>query len=61
MQKLSRTLLRVDRRGRRGRRRGKRGPGGSGCYPVLERLGLAARVSPATRLEIARHVVQAVS
>ena len=61
MQKLSRTLLRVDRRGRRGRRRGKRGPGGSGCYPVLERLGLAARVSPATRMEIALHVGQAVS
>ena len=49
------------REDRRGRRRGKRGPGGSGCYPVLERLGIADRVSPATRMELALHVVQAAS
>jgi hypothetical protein len=53
--------LREDRRGRRGRRRCKRGPHGAGCYPVLEALGIAARVSPATRSEIALHVVQAAS
>jgi hypothetical protein len=58
---LETPYLREDRRGRRGRRRGKRGPGGAGCYPVLERLGIADRVSPATRLEIALHVVQAAS
>ena len=53
--------LREDRRGRRGRRRHKRGPHGAGCYPVLEALGIADRVSPATRSEIALHVVQAAS
>src|SRR5438445_8010240 len=46
---LETPYLREDRRGRRGRRRGKRGPCGAGCYPVLERLGIADRVSPATR------------
>ncbi len=58
---LETPYLREDRRGRRGRRRGKRGPCGAGCYPVLERLGIADRVSPATRMEIALHVVQAAS
>ena len=53
--------LREDRRGRRGRRRSKRGSHGAGCYPVLEALGIADRVSPATRSEIALHVVQAAS
>ena len=53
--------LREDRRGRRGRRRRIRGPHGAGCYPVLEALGIADRVSPATRSEIALHVVQAAS
>jgi hypothetical protein len=53
--------LREDRRGRRGRRRGKRGAHGTGGYPVLECLGRAERVSPASRSEIARHVVQAAS
>src|SRR5437016_11952822 len=53
--------LREDRRGRRGRRRRTRGPQGAGCYPVLEALGIADRVSPATRSEIALHVVQAAS
>src|SRR5712691_9651887 len=58
---LETPYLREDRRGRRGRRRGKRGPDGSGWYPVLERLGIADRVSPASRMEIALHVVQAAS
>jgi len=53
--------LREDRRGRRGRRRGKRGSRGTGCSPVLECLGIADRVSPASRSEIALHVVQAAS
>ena len=53
--------LREDRRGRRGRRRRTRGPQGAGCYPVLEALGIADRVSPATRSEIALHVVQTAS
>jgi hypothetical protein len=53
--------LREDRRGRRGRRRGKRGARGAGCYPVLESLGIAERVSPASRSEIALYVVQAAS
>jgi hypothetical protein len=53
--------LRENRRGRRGRRRGKRGSHGTGCYPVLECLGIADRVSPASRSEIALHVVQAAS
>jgi len=53
--------LREDRRGRRGRRRGKRGVRGTGCYPVLECLGIADRVSPASRSEIALHMVQAAS
>src|SRR3989442_1941457 len=52
---------REDGRARRGRRRHKRGPHGAGCYPVLEALGIADRVSPATRSEIALHVVQAAS
>ena len=58
---LETPYLREDRRGRRGRRRRTRGPYGAGCYPVLEALGIADRVSPATRSEIALHVVQAAS
>ena len=53
--------LREDRRGQRGRRRGKRGARGTGCYPVLECLGIAARVSPASRAESALPMVQAAS
>lgn len=53
--------LREDRRGRRGRRRSKRGARGTGCYPVRECLGIADRVSPASRAEIALHLVQAAS
>jgi hypothetical protein len=58
---LETPYLREDRRGRRGRRRGKRGARGTGCYPVLECLGIADRVSPASRAEIALHMVQAAS
>src|SRR5262249_56778922 len=58
---LATPYLREDRRGRRGRRRGKRGAHGTGCYPVLECLGIAERVSPASRSEIALHMVQAAS
>src|SRR6266581_3623064 len=58
---LETPYLREDRRGRRGRRRRTRGPHGTGCYPVLEALGIADRVSPATRAEVALHVVQAAS
>lgn len=36
---------------------GKRGEAGSGCYPLLEQLGILARVTPATREAIARQVV----
>src|SRR6266849_302916 len=58
---LETPYLREDRRGRRGSLRHTRGPHGAGCYPVLEALGIADRVSPATRSEIALHVVQAAS
>ena len=58
---LETPYVREDHRGRRGRRRCTRGPHGTGCYPVLEALGIADRVSPATRSEIALHVVQAAS
>src|SRR5215831_20825640 len=58
---LETPYLREDRRGRRGRRRGQRGAHGTGCYPVLECLGIADRVSPASRAEIALHMVQAAS
>jgi hypothetical protein len=53
--------LREDRRGCRGRRRRTRGPSGTGGSPVLEALGIADRVSPATRSEVALHVGQAAS
>jgi len=58
---LETPYLREDRRERRGRRRGKRGARGTGWYPVLECLGIADRVSPASRSEIALHMVQAAS
>jgi hypothetical protein len=58
---LETPYLREDRRGRRGRRRGNRGARGTGGYPVLECLGIADRVSPASRSEIALHMVQAAS
>src|SRR3989454_6926711 len=53
--------LREARQSRRGRRRRKRGRSGTGCYPVLEALGIADRVSPASRSEVALHMVQAAS
>src|SRR5262244_2447151 len=58
---LETPYLRQDRRRRRGRRRCTRGVYGAGCYPVLEALGIAERVSPATRGEVALHMVQAAS
>ena len=58
---VSTPYLREDRSGRRGPRRTKRRENGAGCYPVLEALGIADRATPATRSEIALHVVQTAS
>lgn len=58
---VSTPYLREDRRGRRGPKRHTRRQTGSGCYPVLEALGIADRATPATRSEIALHVVQGAS
>lgn len=58
---LATPYLREDLSGRRGRRRTKRRQSGSGCYPVLEALGIRDRVSPATRSEIALFTVQSAS
>lgn len=58
---LSTPYLREDRRGRRGRRRQKRHATGSGSYPVLEALGIEDRATPATRSELALHLVQTAS
>jgi hypothetical protein len=44
---------------RPGPKRRRRGPAGAGVYPVLEALGIANRVSPATRSEMALYTVQA--
>lgn len=44
---------------RPGRKRTRRGPTGPGVYPVLEALGIADRVSPATRSQLALYTVQA--
>ena len=44
---------------RPGRKRTRRGPTGPGVYPVLEALGIAHRVSPATRSQMALYTVQA--
>src|SRR4030095_13142399 len=44
-----------------GGREGNRGARGPGFYPVLGCLGIADRVSPASRSEIALHMVQAAS
>jgi hypothetical protein len=41
----------------RKRRHGRRGATGTGCYPVLEQLGITSGVSPATRELIARQAV----
>lgn len=53
--------LREDHRGKPGPVRGKRGKKGTGIYPVLKALGIRDGVSPATRSEIALHVVQSAS
>lgn len=53
--KLRTPYLRPSRKGMRGRPRGtgKRGPGGTGCYPVLERLGIDCGATPLTRSLVA--------
>jgi hypothetical protein len=56
---LKTPYLRTNWKNVTGRRRKKRGPQGSGCYPVLEALGILERISPATRSEIALYTVQA--
>ena len=58
---ISTPYLREARRHRRGKHRRKRHAMGSGCSPVLAALGIADRVTPATRSELAWHVVQAAS
>jgi hypothetical protein len=58
---VSTPYLREDRSRRRGPKRRTRRESGSGCYPVLEALGIADRATPATRSEIALHVVQTAS
>ncbi len=55
------TYLRTDWQKFTGQKHTKRGKNGSGLYPVLEALGVKARVSPATREEIALYTVQASS
>jgi hypothetical protein len=49
-----------DLRGRPGptRASGRRGASGSGCYPVLEALGIAHCATPALRSEVARQTVR---
>ena len=56
---FSTPYLRENRKGKRGRKRNKRGTKGTGCYPVLEELGIRDKVTPATRSEIALYTVQA--
>jgi len=53
--------LRQDHHGNPGAKRRKRGKNGAGIYPVLEALGIRDSISPATRSELALHVVQAAS
>ncbi len=53
--------LRTDWKKLTGRKHTKRGKNGSGLYPVLEASGVADRVTPATREEIALYTVQASS
>jgi len=55
------TYLRTDWKKLTGHKHTKRGKKGSGLYPVLEALGVAGRVTPATREEIALYTVQASS
>ena len=56
---LKTPYLREDHKGKSGRKRRKRGPQGTGRYPVLEALGIAHKVSPATRSEMSLYLVQA--
>ena len=53
--------LRTDWNKLTGHKHTKRGKNGSGLYPVLRALGIADRVTPATREEIALYTVQASS
>jgi len=56
--RLQTPYLRPSRKGLVGRPRTKRGPDGSGCYPVLERLGIRDGVTPLTRSKLCRQIVQ---
>ena len=49
--------LRPSRKGQVGRPKTKRGAAGSGCYPLLERLGILDGVTPLMRSKIARQIV----
>jgi len=55
---LETPYYRPSRKGLVGRPRTKRGPDGTGCYPVLERLGIRDGVTPLTRSKISRQIVQ---
>ncbi|MCH2098300.1 MAG: hypothetical protein MK142_07945, partial [Pseudomonadales bacterium] len=56
--RLKTPYYRPNRKGLVGRPRTKRGPDGTGCYPVLERLGIRGGVTPLTRSKICRQIVQ---
>ena len=56
--RLETPYYRPSRKGLVGRPRTKRGPDGTGCYPVLERLGIRDGVTPLTRSKISRQIVQ---
>ena len=56
--RLKTPYYRPSRKGLVGRPRTKRGPDGTGCYPVLERLGIRDGVTPLTRSKISRQIVQ---
>ena len=56
--RLNTPYYRPSRKGLVGRPRTKRGPDGTGCYPVLERLGIRDGVTPLTRSKISRQIVQ---
>jgi hypothetical protein len=43
-----------DHSGKRGRRRKARGKTGTGCYPLLEQLGVIEGMSPSVALEVSR-------
>lgn len=49
--------LRPSRKGQVGRPKTRRGAAGSGCYPLLERLGILDGVTPLMRSKIARQIV----